>query len=228
MTAQLPDPTPLLFWGFSILSLVMAAVLVAALRRCTDQRTAMTGAGLAAGWMLLTGSLAASGVLDVWVPPRIAGVLLGALVVLVWAMRAPWAQALGALPLRLLVGIQGFRVLVELLLHEAVAQGLASPTLTWTGTNFDIVPGVTALLLAPVADRLGARWLQVWNLASAGVLVVTVVTALLAAPTPLQLIQSDPPNVWIATFPFVWLPAVLVPFAWLGHIVLYRRLARAG
>jgi hypothetical protein len=40
------------------------------------------------------------------------------------------------------------------------------------------------------------------------------------AHTLLRLIQGDPANVFIAGFPFVWLPTILVPSAWLGHIVL--------
>jgi hypothetical protein len=66
-----------------------------------------------------------------------------------------------------------------------------------------------------------------WNVIMAGVLVVTVVTAMLAAPTPLRLILGDPANVFIARFPFVWIPLVLVTSAWLGHVVLFRRLRRS-
>ncbi len=101
------------------------------------------------------------------------------------------------------------------------------PTQDWTGTNFDIIPGITALALIPWASRLRTRTLQAWNLGMAGVLVVTVVTAVLAAPTPFRQIAGDPPNVFIASFPFIWLPTVLVASAWLGHIVLFRRLRRA-
>ena len=83
-------------------------------------------------------------------------------------------------------------------------------------------------MLAPFAHRIPSGWLQGWNLASALVLVVTVGSAMLAMPTPFQQIHGEPPNVWIATFPFVWLPAVLVLCAWLGHLVLFRRLLRTG
>jgi len=152
--------------------------------------------------------------------------LVPMLAFLVWAARQPWTARLGDLPLALLVGFQSFRIVVELLLHSAVNEGVAHPTMTWSGTNMDIVPGVTALLLAPFADRLDRRVLQGWNLLMAGVLVVTVVTGVLAAPSPFRQIMGDPPNVFVAGFPYVWIPTVLVCSAWLGHIVLFRRLRR--
>ena len=104
---------------------------------------------------------------------------------------------------------------------------MAYPTVTWTGTNYDIIPGITALALLPWVDRIHKRTLQAWNVGMAGVLVVTVVTAGLAAPTPFRQIAGDPANVFISSFPFIWLPTVLVASAWLGHIVLFRRLRRA-
>jgi hypothetical protein len=100
--------------------------------------------------------------------------------------------------------------------------------MTWSGTNLDIIPGVTALLLAPFASRLSPRILQGWNLLMAGVLVVTVVTGILAAPSPFRQIMGEPPNGFVVGFPFIWLPSVLVFSAWLGHIVLFRRLRRAA
>ena len=77
-----------------------------------------------------------------------------------------------------------------------------------------------------VQRRLDRRVLQGWNLLMAGVLVVTMVTGGLAAPSPFRQIMGDPPNAFVAGFPYVWIPTVLVCSAWLGHIVLFRRLRR--
>jgi len=92
-----------------------------------------------------------------------------------------------------------------------------------------MIPAGTALLPAPFAHRVPRAWLQAWNVAAAPILMITVATALPAMPTPFQQIHGTPPNVWIATFPFVWLPSVLVLCAFLGHVMLlFRRLLRAG
>ena len=62
-----------------------------------------------------------------------------------------------------LVGFQGFRIVVEMLIHKAVQEGMAHPTMTWSGTNCDLVAGVTAALLVPITKRLDHRVLQIWN-----------------------------------------------------------------
>ena len=177
-------------------------------------------------WLAFNGVLGWTELFDYWAPPPMALVMAIGVLFLAWAARQPWTHRLGDLPLKILVGFQSFRIVVELLLHEAVVEGVANPTMTWTGTNFDMIAGVSALLLVPFVDRMNPRILQGWNLCMAGVLVLTVVTGITAAPSPLRQIMSDPPNVFIAGFPGVWVPTILVLFAWLGHIVLFRRLRR--
>jgi hypothetical protein len=51
-----------------------------------------------------------------------------------------------------------------------------------------------------------------------------VVIAWLSTPTPMQLFRQEPANTWIARPPYIWLPTVMVAFAILGHIVVWRRL----
>jgi hypothetical protein len=224
--APLPQPTLLVWAGFLVLPLLMAASAVVAVWRTSGRTAGVRALLLAAAWLSLSAGLAVSGFLDHWAPPRVGVILVAILALLVWAARSTWGARLADLPIQLLVGFQAFRILVELLIHEAVTGGLAPASLTWTGFNLDIIPGVTALALAPVASRLPRMLLLAWNLGAAATLAVTVLTALGAAPTPFQFIHSNIPNTWITRFPFVWLPAVLVAVAFLGHVVLYRRLRR--
>jgi hypothetical protein len=218
--------SPPLFWGFTLLSILVAGIVVLGIHQTSGAAVSRKALLVTLGWLVLTGVLGWTELLDAWAPPRMVVLLVPGLAFLAWAARQPWTLRLGELPLRLLVGFQAFRIIVELLLHEAVAEGIANPTMTWTGTNLDMVSGVTALLLVPFVDRINPRVLQGWNLTMAGVLVVTVVTGILAAPSPFRQIMGDPPNVFIAGFPGVWLPNILVLAAWLGHIVLFRRLRR--
>jgi hypothetical protein len=53
----------------------------------------------------------------------------------------------------------------------------------------------------------------------------SLVIAVLSAPTPLPVFCHEPANVWITTFPYVWLPAVMVPAAIFGHLLVFRCLA---
>jgi len=226
MLSTLPTPSPLLFWGFVILPLLVSAGLAAAIGHTSGRAAGRRAGFVLVLWLGATGALGASGLLDTWAPPPVLGVFATIIVFLAWSARQPWTERLGDLPLKILVGFQAFRIVVEALLHLAVEEGVANPTMTWTGTNLDIIPGISALFLIPWVDRLSKPSLQAWNVGMAGILCVTVLTAVLAAPTPLRQIAGEPPNVFVAAFPFVWLPATLVMTAWLGHIVLFRRLRR--
>ncbi|MDB6075281.1 MAG: hypothetical protein JWO89_2921 [Verrucomicrobiaceae bacterium] len=102
-------------------------------------------------------------------------------------------------------------------------EGIAPIQMTWTGMDFDIVTGITALIIAPLASRL-PRWvLLAWNAMGLGLLIWVVGVAVLSMPTVFQ--RLHPSNTWVAFFPFVWLPTILVPCALLRHVVLFRRLA---
>ena len=48
----------------------------------------------------------------------------------------------------------------------------------------------------------------------------------LSSPLPIRVFHGEPPNVWIAHAPFVWLVSVLVPIALAGHILVFRALLR--
>jgi hypothetical protein len=38
--------------------------------------------------------------------------------------------------------------------------------------------------------------------------------------------MNEPSNIWVTQAPWVWLPAVMVLAALLGHVLVFRRLAR--
>ncbi len=202
-------PSVLLQAGFIGLSVVMAAFLA-----WFTQRRA-----LAAAWLVLTGALSLSGVFESFTPPLLPLLLFPALfAVTTLAWRSSWHQH----SLRLLVGFQAFRIVVELLIHRAVTEGVAPPQFTWTGLNWDVASGVLALLLLPFADRLPRYALHLFNAIGWGLLLNVMVVAVLSMPTPLQ--QLHPDNIWIGFFPFTWLPLILVVAAWTGHVVLLKKL----
>jgi hypothetical protein len=64
----------------------------------------------------------------------------------------------------------------------------------------------------------------VWNFICLGLLFNIVVHAVLSAPLPFQQLAFDQPNVAILYFPYVWLPAFIVPVVLLSHLVAIRKL----
>ena len=225
MSPSLPEPSSLLVYGFLTIEIIMAAGLLYCIVRTSGTKTFQKASALLIAWLGLTGGLASTGMLDTWAPPPMLLILLIMVGFLAWSTKQPWTAKLTELPLSFLVGFQGFRIVVEALIHLAVQEGVAHPTMTWFGTNWDITAGVSAVLLAPFANRISSFILQIWNVSMALILVITVVTGVMAAPTQFRQIMGEPANTWVAHFPFVWLPAILVFCAWLGHIVLYRKLS---
>jgi hypothetical protein len=179
-------------------------------------------------WMGVTGGLAASGVLarfDLRPPPL--AFLFAATIALGIALgvsRVGGRMAEG-LPLHVLVLAQGFRLPLELVMHAAAVEGTMPNVMTYTGYNFDIVTGASALLVGAMLKRGAPRTLALaWNALGVVLLGVIIVIAFLSSPI-VRAFGDDQLNTWVAYVPFVWLPSILVASAIAGHIVVWRRLA---
>jgi FtsH-binding integral membrane protein len=68
--------------------------------------------------------------------------------------------------------------------------------------------------------------LIVWNLIALGLLVNIVTIAFLSFKSPLQRLALDQPNVAVTYFPFIWLPAVIVPLVLFCHLAALWQLLR--
>ena len=60
---------------------------------------------------------------------------------------------------------------------------------------------------------------MVWNILCLMLLINIVTIALLSAPVPFRVFMNEPANTIVTTFPFIWLPALLVPLAYGLHIL---------
>jgi hypothetical protein len=215
--------------GIAGLSLLMAGIVLLLWRRHVPGSARAATVRLVL-WMTLTGTLAWSGALtrfDVRPPMMLLIVSALALAVGVGVSRAGGVIA-GSVPLATLVGLQAFRLPLELVMHRAAEVGIMPPELSYPGYNFDIVTGACALVLG-LALRAGvdvpraAIW--IWNLWGFWCLTAIVIIAIATSPM-LRLFGDDPRhvNTWVLYFPFIWLPAVLVVIALAGHIVITRAL----
>jgi hypothetical protein len=181
-------------------------------------------------WLLVQTGLGLSGFYTVTntIPPHFA-LLVGPPVLFIIALLATPAgrRYLDGLRLEVLTLLHVVRVPVELVLlglflHHAVPQ-----LMTFEGRNFDILSGLTAPFIYYVAFRrkiLGKAGLIGWNFLCLALLLNIVVNALLSAPSPIQRFAFEQPNVAILHFPFVWLPACVVPLVLLAHVAALRQL----
>lgn len=183
---------------------------------------------VAALWFGIPALLATSGALLVFdrKPPPFMLMMLALLIATaVLAFSSIGTRLARQVPLALLVGAQGFRLPLELVMHQAASEGVMPVQMSYSGHNFDIVTGGTALLMALLiaTDRAPRGLVLAWNLMGLGLLINIVTIAIISTPLfaaygPEQL------NTWVADFPYVWLPGVLVPAALLGHLLIFRRL----
>ena len=232
------EPSTALEVGFAALSGVVALGFVAQVgwasalagetRDRRWQRLRNAGGGVIL-WMSLTAGLAVAGLLR-FGPPVPTALLLFAVSFAgsVWLSRSALGSLLAnQLPVAWLVGHQAFRIVVELLLHQAHAEGVIGVQMTYLDRNFDVVSGVGGLLLGLVLlGRQLPHWLLLtWNWLGLALLVNIVTIAILSAPTPFRVFVEGPPNVFVTQVPFVWLPVVLVQAALVGHLLLFRRLS---
>jgi hypothetical protein len=164
---------------------------------------------------------------DSFPPPGLRVFLLLILLTIVIAYSPIGRKLAAGLPLVWLVGFQVFRLPTELLIHQAANAGLAPMEMTFEGRNFDIVTALLALVLAVLLSKgeVSAKLIMVWNLLGLALLLNVVITAVMAMPHPLQMLNTTPPNVWVPYFPFILLPGVLVCSALLGHLLVFRALA---
>lgn len=186
-------------------------------------------AAVLAAWLALTWAAAASGVLgrfDAFPPPILPFVALTTVASTVLAFSSVGSMFARGLPIAALVGFQAFRVPLEIILHQLGLDGVLPVQMTYDGMNYDIVSGVTAIAVALWAayGNLPRFVLRLWNILGLTLLLVIVTIAILSAPVPFRVFMNEPANTIIATTPFVWLPTVLVQAAWIGHLLVFRRL----
>lgn len=184
---------------------------------------------VSAAWMLGTFAAAAKGKLSFETrPPTMLFVFAGVFILAFGAGISRFGKQLAAaLPLAVLVGFQAFRFPLELLLHQAYREGLMPVQMSYSGRNFDIVTGVTAAILGLILwKRSLPKWIvQAWNVMGILLLTNILTVALLSTPLPIRRFFNEPANAWIKDAPYVWLPAVFVLLAIMGHVVVTRKLA---
>jgi hypothetical protein len=181
-------------------------------------------------WMAGFAALAESGKLarfDVK-PPPLAVVLVAILVAsVVLAFSKVGDTFVRGLPISWLVLFQSFRLPLEWVMHRAALEGVMPVEMSWSGYNFDVLTGATALGVGILAlqGKASPALLWAWNILGSLLLAIIIAVAVLASPM-LHVFGEAPEHVnsWIAHFPFVWLPAVLVSAALFGHLVIFRAL----
>jgi hypothetical protein len=157
-------------------------------------------------------------------PPGIFWLFVAFPPFMVTLIGSKWAKETAKnISLAWLIGLQVFRLPLELVLHALFGEGRLPKVMTFEGINFDIVMGASAPVVAFLAStqRIPVTAVKIWN--ALGIVMVINV----AARGVFFAIQGPPPNVHdfaIATFPYTLIPSFCVPLALGLHVLSLRKL----
>ncbi|REJ75343.1 MAG: hypothetical protein DWQ47_07625 [Acidobacteria bacterium] len=225
MIEDLPILWPLLISASTIFCAVMllwAAIRANATIKAIGFLTALSFVVLA-----VQGFLGSSGFyLEVGaVPARLLGAAPPSILLLLFVVFVMMPR--GADALRTLTLLHTVRIPVEIVLWGLFIYGQVPQLMTFEGVNPDILSGLTAPLAAWLGFKDGEPrkvFLIVWNLAALLLLFNIVTRAILSVPTPFQQFGFEQPNVGVLYFPFIWLPAFIVPAVFAAHLWSLREL----
>lgn len=179
-------------------------------------------------WLLAWGILAHGRSLDSWQrfpPPALFALLVLFGVTLGIAFSRFGLLLARHLSFTVLIGLQVFRLPLELAMYRAMLEGLMPVQMSFAGFNYDIVTGtLSACLVLWSVWRPLPRWV-IWVFNGLGMSLLGVVLAIAVASLPsFAAFGADRVNTWVFDFPYLYLPAVLVQVALLGHLLVFRKL----
>ena len=221
--------TALVFESYA--ALVLLAVLFVA-ARFVPRRALLALVLGSLAWLAYVGVLSYLGVVrnPTLRPPGAAYILLPVAAMVMYLARSSTGLRLAlAVPAALVIGLQVFRVGVELLLHRLYVDGLVPRLMTYEGGNVDMAIGLTAPLIAWLTTRgsAGRRWALGWNFAGLAALANVAIRAIGTAPGALQFIHAEVPNLAVGMFPFTYIAGFFAPLAVIGHVLAIRSLRAA-
>jgi hypothetical protein len=184
-------------------------------------------------WLVLQAIIGLSGFYQVTqtFPPRFVLLIGPGLLFSILLLLTNWGRSfVDSLNIQKLTLLHTLRIPVEITLYFVCIAKLIPGLMTFEGNNYDIISGLSApviFYLVFVRKKLNNNALLVWNFGCLGLLINVLIIAILSAQTPFQQLAFDQPNIGVTFFPFVWLPAVVVPIVFLSHLAAIRQLILA-
>lgn len=163
-------------------------------------------------------------------PPRFALVLLPTTIIILYSImpnqRERFVNSRNTVVSTLLHVV---RLPVEIVLLHLFLHGMIPELMTFEGRNFDILAGITAPIMAYLFIKkiVGNKTLLVWNVIATVLIFLILINGLLSAELPFQQFAFDQPNRAVAYFPFILLPATVVPLVIWTHIIDIIKLKRS-
>ena len=184
-------------------------------------------------WIILQSTLTLLGIYQQTelMPPRIMlyGIFPAILIIAFSLLLKQNQEFINSFNLKTLTYLHIIRLPVEICLALLYHYETMSIYVTYDGTNFDIISGISAPIIALICfkkDRVQKKTLLIWNIICMLLLINVVVTAILSTPSPLQQLAFDQPNTAILYFPFSLLPTMIVPIVLFAHLVAIKKITK--
>jgi len=216
---------PLPIIAFFLLTTLLALLLFS--KAVRGSKTAFVGSLL---WMCAQSGIALSGfylVTNTLPPHFLVAAAPPVLFILCLFSTAAGRRFLDGMDLKWCVLLHSIRILVEINLYWLFLYKQVPALMTFEAGNLDILVGITAPLIWWAFSRghIGRRGLLIWNSVSLLSVLNAFARAILSAPFRFQRFAFDQPTIAILSFPFILLPAFIVPAALLCHLVIFRKLS---
>lgn len=181
-------------------------------------------------WILFQGILATGGFYANAAPDRpylfIFGVGPAALFVILFSLvfRGSFIRKL---PFSFLIGVHIVRIPIEVVLYLLYQGGAVPREMTFAGYNLDLATGVFAAVLLVAYNRAwvihpGLLW--AFNVIGMLLLGIIVAISILSLPGVPNLINVEQPNIAVLSFPYIWLPTIVVPIVLFAHLAALTQL----
>lgn len=121
------------------------------------------------------------------------------------------------------------RIPVEMVLFWLFINKSVPEAMTFTGRNYDIFSGISAPFIyyfGFINKKINKTVIIVWNFICLSLLLNVVSNALLSLPVRFQDFGFEQPNTGLGYFPFILLPACLVPLVLLATLSAIRQLIK--
>ena len=176
------------------------------------------------GWSILQSILAFQGLYEdiSTIPPKFIFVLLPPILIIIYSL-APKnrTKVIANRNITISTFLHVIRIPVEIVLLYLFFNKMVPELATFEGRNFDILSGISAPIIGLLYfnNKIGKKTLLTWNVICLGLVLFILINGVLSAEIFFQQFAFDQPNKAMKYFPFVLLPAVVVPIVVFTHIV---------
>lgn len=155
------------------------------------------------------------------IPPRFLLVILPAFSFLLYGLSSrPLNWILRNRKTELSTFLHTVRTPIEIVLFYLFTYKMVPELMTFEGRNYDIIAGITAPIIGILwmKKTIGRPAMIVWNILALCLVLFILFNGILSSELPIQMFGFDQPNKAVNYFPFILLPATVVPIVIYTHI----------